>query len=113
MAEGDFIDIIEDDIEAGWTWLKTEAVSLYDAVSPLWAVPLKAFESGVIQRLWGVAVAVVQKLLSATSLADLETGLLNIASRLGGGLLEAAKTLGSALLQATLGILQAKAQPAA
>ncbi len=113
MAEGDVIDIVEDDLEAAWTWLKGEAVVIYDAISPLWEAPLKAFEGGVVHRLWSAAAALVQKLLTVTSLADIETAFLNTIQTLGAGLLDAAKALGSVLLQSTLGLLQSKALSAA
>ena len=109
----DLIVLAEAEISAGWRWVQTEAAALYHAVSPIIADALKAFEHAVAQALWGAAAALARRLVDVASLADLETALLNTLSHLGGPLLAAAQALGSAVLQSILGLLQAKARPAA
>ena len=107
------IVLVEEDIAAGWRWLQAEASALYRAVSPLVETALKAFETSVVEGLWGAAAALVQRLTHVGGLADLETALLNTLSALRAPLLAAAQALGSTLLQSILGLLQAKARPAA
>jgi hypothetical protein len=109
----DVIALVEEDLAAGWRWVKTEAVAFYDAVSPLIASALAGFEHSVVQALWGAAGALVQRLLHVTDLADLETALLNTLSSLRNPLLSAAQALGSMVLQSILGLLQVHAKQAA
>ena len=106
------VTLVEDDLSAGWRWLQAEASALYHAISPLVSSALKAFETSVVQGLWGAAAALARKLPHVASLAELETALLNTLSALRGPLLAAAQALGSAVLQSILGLLQAKARPA-
>lgn len=113
------ITIIDTDIQAGWAWVQKEAVDLYNAVSPLVAAPLKAFEQVVVQNLWGAAAAFIANLMPALNavnlqagLADLETAFLNTLGHLWPSLLSAAQALGSQLLQIILGSFQAKAAAA-
>lgn len=107
------ITLVEDDLTQAWQWVQTEALDIYNGISPLISSALKMFESSVVQQLWSAGAALVQKLLAmwphGLNLANLETAFLNTLSALGGNLLPAAISLGSSLLQAFLGLLQAKA----
>lgn len=109
----DPIALALNEIKAGWTWVKTEAADVYNALKPLVEAPLKLFQQVIVNDLWGAAAAFVQKLMTAQSLVDLETAFLNTLEHLWPNLLSAAQTLGSALLQSLLGIFQAKILPAA
>jgi hypothetical protein len=100
----DLIQLAEEEISAGWAWVTTEAKGLYDAISPLVAKALSAFEGTVVQQLWSAAAAFVQKVLGATSLVDIETAFLNTIGHLWPNLLSAAQVLGSILLQSILGV---------
>ena len=106
------IVLVEEDIAAGWRWVQAKASSLYRAVAPIVAGALKAFDTSVVESLWGAAAALVRRLTQAVSLADLETALLNTLSALRAPLLAAAEALGSTVLQSILGLLQAKVRPA-
>lgn len=107
------VTLAEEEISAGWTWVKTEAAALYHAVSPIVADALKAFETSVVQTLWGAAAALVQRLMHITSLVDLETALMNTLQLVAGPIAKAAESLGSAVLQSILGLLQARVRSAA
>lgn len=112
MAEGDFIDIIEDKMEEGWQWVQTTATAIYHAVQPLWNSAVQTFETVVIQNLWGAAANFVQQVVAMgrnLNLPDLGTAFLMAVEHLGGPLWAAAQTLGSNLLQATLGLLHIQA----
>lgn len=117
MTTPSFIVILENDIKAGWQWVQTAAVDVYNVVSGIVSEAWKALDPQVVQDLWGAAVALVQKLYAAlqthTALADLETAFLNIIQTLGGNLLSAAVSLGSTVLQTILGLIQAKNAPPA
>lgn len=112
-----FIVILENDIKAGWNWVQTAAADVYHTVSAIASEAWKLVQPQVIADLWGAAATLVRKLLAAvgghTSLADLETALLNILQTLGHELYAAAVSLGSTVLQALLGMVQAKAAPPA
>jgi hypothetical protein len=109
--------ILETDLKAGWQWVQTAALDVYSTVSGIVGEAWKTLEAVVVQDLWGAAVSLVRKLLSAvgshTDLADLETAFLNILQTLGGQLYTAAVSLGSTVLQTILGLIQAKAAPPA
>lgn len=102
------IILAEDELAAGWKWVRTEAGALYHAIAPLVADALKRFEQSVIEGLWGAAATLAQRLPRIAGLADLETALLNTLATLRGAFLAAAQALGSALLQSILGLLQAR-----
>lgn len=104
--------IAEQEIEAGWKWVQSEASHVYHAVMPIVQEGLSAFETAVVQDLWGAAAAFVKKALSIGSLADLETAFLNTLQSLGPNLLAAAQSFGSSMLQSTLGLLRAQAAKA-
>lgn len=106
------ITLAEEELAAGWQWVQTTAIDLYNGISPVISSALKLFESSVIQQLWSAGAALIQKLLAlwpkGLNLPNLETAFLNTVSALGGNLLPAAVSLGSSLLQAFLGLIQAK-----
>lgn len=112
-----FIVILENDIKAGWAWVESTAIDIYNTVSAIVGPAIKAFEQVVIQDLWGAAATLVQKLAAAigspTALADIETAFVNIAQTLGGGIYQAAIALGSTALQSILGLIQMKHLPPA
>jgi len=108
--------MIEDDIKAGWHFVETEAVDIYNVLSPLIAAPLKAFEQDVVQALWGAIAGFITKIadvLKATSLKaalqDLETAFLNTIQLTSQIVFRAAISVGSQILQVILGVFQAKA----
>jgi hypothetical protein len=106
------ITLIDEDLEAGWRWVKTEAIDLYKWGEPFVAKALKDFEATLAQNLWGAAASFVSKLTSAETLANIETAFLNTVELLSSNLLVAAQTLGSNLLQTILGALMAHVQQA-
>ena len=116
----DLITIAEQDIAAGWKWVKTEAADIYNAIRPLVTTALSTFESVVVNNLWGAAASFITQILASnplsspkTLLTDLETAFLNTLEHLWPNLLSAATALGSVLLQSLLGIFHAKQTQAA
>lgn len=108
------ITLIEEDIVKGWDWLVAEATGIYNDLKSIVETALKAFESMVVNDLWGALSAFAGKIEGGIpSLADAETAFLNVVQLLGKSLLSAAQTLGSTLLQSLLGVLSHKAGTAA
>ena len=105
-AIGRVIVLFDHEVESAWDWITGKAQAAYNALEPLFAPLLKAFEGNVYQSLWKAAAALLVKLTGVTDLATLEAALLNVLSALGGNLLSAAEALGSVAIQTLLGVVQ-------
>jgi hypothetical protein len=107
------ITILEDDLKAGWNWLKTEAAALYAWGEPIVAAALKTFEQVVVQDLWGAIASFIQKATTFRTLADAQQAFLMTIELVSRNVFNAAISLGSNLLQTLLGAVQAHvSQPA-